>query len=183
MQSAGRLRVAFVTTHVSLQEAPRAASRERIVTVARLLWAAVRAEGVAQPRLAMAALNPHAGEEGHMGLEERMVLVPALAELREIGLDIAGPFPPDTLFVPRIRRQFDGILAMYHDQGHIPFKMLAFDRGVNSTLGLPIIRTSVDHGTAFDIAWQGRADLGSLAAAIRLAARRARRRPIPPSAP
>ena len=110
-----------------------------------------------------------------MGDEEHRIQMPALADLNAAGMPYAGPFPPDTLFVPRIRREFDGILAMYHDQGHIPFKMLAFDRGVNSTLGLPIIRTSVDHGTAFDLAWQGRANLGSLAAAIRLAARRARR--------
>jgi 4-hydroxythreonine-4-phosphate dehydrogenase len=176
MQSSGRLRVAFVTTHIPLQDVPHAVTRERVVAVGRLLWQAIRAEGVRQPHLAMAALNAHAGEEGHMGMEERLVLEPALADLREIGIDIVGPFPPDTLFIPRIRHQFDGILAMYHDQGHIPFKMLAFDRGVNSTLGLPIIRTSVDHGTAFDIAWQGHADPGSLAAAIRLAARRARHR-------
>lgn len=176
MQSAGQLRVAFVTTHLPLHAVPKAVTRERIVAVGRLLWQAVREEGVRQPRLAMAALNPHAGEEGHMGAEERLILEPALADLREIGIAFTGPFPPDTLFIGRIRRQFDGILSMYHDQGHIPFKMLAFDRGVNSTLGLPIIRTSVDHGTAFDLAWQGRAHLGSLAAAIRLAVRRAQHR-------
>jgi 4-hydroxythreonine-4-phosphate dehydrogenase len=178
MQSAGKLRVAFVTTHLALKDVPKAVTRERVVTVGKLLWQAIRAEGVRAPRLAMAALNPHAGEEGHMGIEEQIILAPALKDLREIGIDIAGPFPPDTLFIGAIRRQFDGILSMYHDQGHIPFKMLAFDRGVNSTLGLPIIRTSVDHGTAFDIAWQGRADLGSLAAAIRLAAKRAASRKI-----
>jgi 4-hydroxythreonine-4-phosphate dehydrogenase len=115
MQSAGSMRVAFVTTHLPIKDMPHAVSRERIVVVGRLLWQAVRAEGVHQPRLAMAALNPHAGEEGHMGMEERLVLEPALTDLREIGIDIAGPFPPDTLFVPRIRRQFDGILSMYHD--------------------------------------------------------------------
>jgi len=177
MQGWWRMRIAFATTHVPLEQVPHVLTRERVATVGRLLWRAVQAEGIARPRLAMAALNPHAGEEGHMGHEEAALLLPALAELRQDGIDMAGPFPPDTLFIPQIRRRFDGILSMYHDQGHIPFKMLAFERGVNSTLGLPIIRTSVDHGTAFDIAWQGRANPGSLAAAIRLAATRARRRP------
>ena len=116
------------------------------------------------------------GENGYMGIEDENIVKPALEKLRGKGMNIDGPFPPDTLFIEETRERYDGILSMYHDQGHIPFKMLAFDRGVNSTLGLPIIRTSVDHGTAFEIAWQGRADTGSLYAAIKLAIKRARNR-------
>jgi len=173
MQSADDLRVIFVTTHIPLNRVSEEVTSERIVEVARLLYNVIRREGVADPLLAAAALNPHAGEQGYMGHEDEKTVKPALALLRKEGIRIEGPFPPDTLFIDAIRRRFDGIVSMYHDQGHIPFKMLAFDRGVNSTPGLPIIRTSVDHGTAFEIAWQGRADLGSLSAALRLAALRA----------
>lgn len=173
MQSADNLRVIFVTTHIPLNRVSEEVTSERIVEVARLLYNVIRREGVADPLLAAAALNPHAGEQGYMGHEDEKTVKPALALLRKEGIRIEGPFPPDTLFIDAIRRRFDGIVSMYHDQGHIPFKMLAFDRGVNSTPGLPIIRTSVDHGTAFEIAWQGRADLGSLSAALRLAALRA----------
>lgn len=173
MQSAGSLRVAFVTTHIPLKDAASAITAERIIEVAGLLNNAVKAEGVATPLLAAAAINPHAGENGYMGTEDEEVVKPALRRLREQGMSIEGPFPPDTLFIENIRTKFDGILSMYHDQGHIPFKMLAFDRGVNSTLGLPVIRTSVDHGTAFEIAWRGIADTGSLEAALSLAIVRA----------
>ncbi len=176
MQSAGTLRIAFVTTHIGLAEVPRAVTRERILRVALLLDEAVRAENVTSPHLAVAALNPHAGENGFMGREDETVVKPALEELRNIGVDVTGPFPPDTLFIPGTLEQYDGILAMYHDQGHIPFKMLAFDRGVNSTLGLPIIRTSPDHGTAFEIAGRGIADTGSFYAAVELALLRAERK-------
>jgi 4-hydroxythreonine-4-phosphate dehydrogenase len=141
--------------------------------VARLLNDAVMAENIPNPKLAAAALNPHAGEDGYMGDEDEEVVKPALKKLRKEGINIEGPFPPDTLFIENIRTKYDGLLSMYHDQGHIPFKMLAFDRGVNSTLGLPIIRTSVDHGTAFEIAWKGIADINSLCEAIKLAALRA----------
>jgi len=173
MQSDGPLRVAFVTTHIPLVDVVKYATKERIVEVAHLLNDVAKAEGVAKPRVAVAGINPHAGENGYMGSEDECVVKPAMALLREHGVDVDGPFPSDTLFIESIRTQYDGILAMYHDQGHIPFKMLAFDRGVNSTLGLPIIRTSVDHGTAFNIAWQGKADLGSLKAALRTAIVRA----------
>lgn len=173
MQSAGDLRVAFVTTHVALAEAPKLCTQPRIIAVASLLRDACLEEGICAPRLAAAAINPHAGENGLMGREDEDAVKPALEKLRSQGMNIAGPFPPDTLFIEAIRSQYDGILSMYHDQGHIPFKMLAFDRGVNSTLGLPIIRTSVDHGTAFEIAYKGVADLGSLAAAVDLAVKRA----------
>ncbi len=176
MQSAGALRIAFVTTHIGLAEVPRAVTRERILRVALLLDEAVRAEKTESPRLAAAALNPHAGENGFMGKEDETVVKPALEELRNIGVDVAGPFPPDTLFIPGTLEKYDGILSMYHDQGHIPFKMLAFDRGVNSTLGLPIIRTSPDHGTAFEIAGRGIADTGSFFAAVELAMLRAERK-------
>ncbi|NOY75215.1 MAG: 4-hydroxythreonine-4-phosphate dehydrogenase PdxA [Kiritimatiellaeota bacterium] len=175
MQSAGNLRVVFVTTHIQLAEVAVSVSVERIVKVARLLNSAILEEGVARPKIAVAAVNPHAGENGFMGGEDESVTKPAVLALVEAGIDIEGPFPSDTLFIDSILSRFDGIVAMYHDQGHIPFKMLAFDRGVNSTLGLPIIRTSVDHGTAFDIAWKNSPipDLGSLRAAVELAARRA----------
>jgi 4-hydroxythreonine-4-phosphate dehydrogenase len=176
MQSDGNFRVAFVTTHIPLLEVTKAISIERIIEVTRLLYHAVVAEGVLSPRLAVAAINPHAGENGFMGLEDENIVKPAIAILKKSGIDIYGPFPPDTLFIKSVREQFDGIVSMYHDQGHIPFKMLSFDRGVNSTLGLPIIRTSVDHGTAFDIAWQGEADIGSMTAALRLAITRAKYR-------
>ncbi len=173
MQSSGNLRVAFVTTHIALKAVPEQATFERIVRVGELLHEAVRAEGVAEPRLAAAAINPHAGENGCMGEEDERVVKPALLELRRWGAAIDGPFPPDTLFIARTLARYDGILSMYHDQGHIPFKMLAFDSGVNSTLGLPVIRTSPDHGTAFEIAWRGRADRGSFDAAVTLAIARA----------
>lgn len=170
MQSADNLRVAFVTTHIPINKVAEAVTSERIVEVAELLHRAILSEGIAAPKLAAAALNPHAGEMGYMGREDEDVVKPALEILRSRGIHIEGPFPSDVLFIENTRNRFDGIVSMYHDQGHIPFKMLAFDRGVNSTLGLPLIRTSVDHGTAFEIAWRGCADLGSLCAALKLAA-------------
>jgi 4-hydroxythreonine-4-phosphate dehydrogenase len=174
MQSSGSLRVAFVTTHIALREVPAQATAERIIEAGRLLWDAVKSEGVSAPKLAAAAINPHAGELGYMGREDEDTVKPALAKLREAGVNIDGPFPPDTLFIKKIRDRYDGLLSMYHDQGHIPFKMLAFDKGVNSTLGLPVIRTSPDHGTAFEIAWKGSADTGSMFAAVKLAIIRAK---------
>lgn len=170
MQSAGTLRVAFVTTHIPLIQVASAITEDRIIEVAELLNEVIKKEGITAPKIAAAAINPHAGEDGFMGKEDEDIVKPALAKLRKSQINIEGPFPPDTLFIDKIREKYDGILSMYHDQGHIPFKMLAFDRGVNSTLGLPIIRTSVDHGTAFNIAWQGIAHTGSLFAAIKLAA-------------
>lgn len=172
MQSADDLRVAFATTHIPLQEVAGKITEDRIIEVAYLLNEAIKLEGIPKPKLAAAAVNPHAGEDGYMGKEDQDIVLPALDKLKALNIDIEGPFPPDTLFIEKIRSQFDGILSMYHDQGHIPFKMLAFDKGVNSTLGLPIIRTSVDHGTAFNIAWQGVAHTGSLYAALKLAALR-----------
>ena len=173
MQSAGKLRVIFVTTHIALKEVSAHVTRERITEVARLVAGAARAEGVRNPAIAVAGLNPHAGENGHMGMEDETIVKPAVADLKAEGMNVSGPYPSDTLFIDAIRNSFDGIVAMYHDQGHIPFKMLAFNCGVNSTMGLPIIRTSVDHGTAFEIAWRGTADTGSLKAAITTAVKRA----------
>ncbi len=172
MQSADTLRCVFATCHIALNRVSKELSVDKIMQATRLLNQACLDEGIERPKLAAAGLNPHAGENGYMGIEEIHTVNPALDLLRQEGIDIEGPFPPDTLFVGYIREQFDGIVCMYHDQGHIPFKMLAFDRGVNSTLGLPIIRTSVDHGTAFNIAWQDKADTGSLEAALKLAWKR-----------
>jgi 4-hydroxythreonine-4-phosphate dehydrogenase len=173
MQSAGNLRIVFVTTHIALSEVVEAITAERIIEVTELLNDAIKAEGIKHPSLAIAAINPHAGEDGYMGDADENIVKPVIDLLGQRGINITGPFPPDTLFIKSTREKFDGIISMYHDQGHIPFKMLAFDRGVNSTLGLPIIRTSVDHGTAFEIAWQGVADMGSLNAALNLAIIRA----------
>ena len=176
MQSDGELRVAFVTTHIALNKVSDSITKERIVEVTNLLNEVIKQEGVTEPKIAMAAINPHAGENGFMGTEEIETVEPAIEELLKNNVQITGPFPPDTLFIEAIRTQYDGIISMYHDQGHIPFKMLAFESGVNSTLGLPIIRTSCDHGTAFEIAWQNQADTGSLFAAVKLAAIRAKNR-------
>ncbi len=175
MQSADSLRIAFVTTHIPLAEVARWVTVERILITTRLLADAIRAEDIANPRIAVAAINPHAGENGFMGKEDETVTRPAVEQLRREGLDVEGPLPPDTVFTPAALKRFDGVISMYHDQGHIPLKMVAFDRAVNSTLGLPLIRTSPDHGTAFDIAWQGKAHEGSFFAAIRLALKRIKR--------
>jgi len=166
MQSDGPLRVAFASCHIPLMEVKENLSKEKILETILLLNDAANADGVEKPQIALAGVNPHAGEGGYMGTEEIEMVIPAMKEAEKHGISVHGPFPADTLFIESIRTKYDGIVSMYHDQGHIPFKMLAFDRGVNSTLGLPIIRTSVDHGTAFDIAWKGVADTGSLKAAL-----------------
>ncbi|MDI7277975.1 MAG: 4-hydroxythreonine-4-phosphate dehydrogenase PdxA [Anaerolineae bacterium] len=167
------LRVSHVSTHVALCEAIGRVQRRRIVTVARLTDEAVRRMGVERPRLAVAGLNPHAGEAGLFGTEEAREIAPAVEELRGAGYLVSGPLPPDTVFLRALRGEFDAVIAMYHDQGHIPAKLVGFEQGVNVTLGLPILRTSVDHGTAFDIAWTGVARPTSMIAAILLAARMA----------
>ena len=166
-----RLRVVLATVHIPLAEVPRALTTERLLAVIRLTARSLPRFGVARPRLAVAGLNPHAGENGVLGLEDRDVLTPAVAEAQSSGIDVTGPLPADTVFVRAARGEFDVVVAAYHDQGLVPVKLLAFGRAVNVTLGLPIIRTSVDHGTAFDIARQGVADEGSLIEAILLAAR------------
>lgn len=165
------LAVALVTCHQSLMSVPAALSPARIVATGRLLATALQRIRGRAPRLAVCGFNPHAGEDGLFGDEDRLLVMPAVAELRKLGIACDGPLPPDTAFTPANRARYDGVVALYHDQGLIAFKALYFDTGVNVTLGLPIIRTSVDHGTAFDIAWQGVAQHRSLVAAITLAAR------------
>ena len=165
------LKVVLATVHVALADVPRVLTREVLESIIELTARELPGFGVVRPRLAMAGLNPHAGEEGLLGDEEERVLRPALDAVRLRGISIEGPFPPDTVFVRASRGEFDAVVACYHDQGLIPVKLLAFGRSVNVTLGLPIIRTSVDHGTAFDIAGQNVADPSSMIEAVRLAAR------------
>lgn len=164
-----RIAVALVTVHQSLASVPAAIEPQRIVRVGRQLADALRRLRRRPPRLAVLGLNPHAGEGGLFGREEDAIR-PAVQQLLQLGIDCDGPLPPDTAFTPAARQRYDGWVCMYHDQGLIPFKAFAFDLGVNVTLGLPIVRTSVDHGTAFDIAWQGRAQHASMGESIRLAA-------------
>ncbi|MEY4838668.1 MAG: 4-hydroxythreonine-4-phosphate dehydrogenase PdxA [Pseudomonadota bacterium] len=165
------LRTVPLTVHVALAEVPQLLSVELITHKARIVAAGLRRDfGIAAPRLAIAALNPHAGEGGQFGDEEARIIAPAIAALQAEGIDAFGPVPGDALFTPRARKTYDAALAMYHDQALIPIKALEVDEGVNVTLGLPIIRTSPDHGTAFDIAGKGLADPGAMAAAIVMAA-------------
>jgi 4-hydroxythreonine-4-phosphate dehydrogenase len=166
------LAVVPVTIHLSLRAAIAALTTELIVTTCQITAADLRTRfGIAQPRLALAGLNPHAGEEGSLGTEDRTIIAPAVATLRAAGLDVRGPLPADTMFHAAARKTYDCAVCMYHDQALIPLKTLAFDDGVNVTLGLPFVRTSPDHGTAFDIAGTGRANPSSLIAALKLAAR------------
>jgi 4-hydroxythreonine-4-phosphate dehydrogenase len=174
---AGDLRVALLTTHLPLREVADAITAPRIAAVIRVLAADLaRLFGIRAPKIAVLGLNPHAGEGGHLGTEEREIIEPALAALRAEGIALIGPVAADTAFTPEKLRQYDAILAMYHDQGLPVLKHVGFSRAVNVTLGLPIIRTSVDHGTALDIAGTGRADDGSLRAALSLAIEFASRR-------
>jgi 4-hydroxythreonine-4-phosphate dehydrogenase len=163
-----------VTIHLSLREAIARLSTDLIVTTVRIVAASLKARfGLANPRLAIAGLNPHAGEDGSLGMEDRTIVAPAIDILRGDGLAVTGPLPADTMFHEAARKNYDCAICMYHDQALIPVKTLAFDDAVNVTLGLPFIRTSPDHGTAFDIAGTGRANPASLIAALRLAARMA----------
>jgi len=168
------LRVVLATVHAPLADVPALLTRERMEQTIDLAARELPRFGVARPRLGVAGLNPHAGEHGLFGFEEQRVIEPAVACCRARGVDVSGPFPADTLFVRARRGEFDAVIACYHDQGLIPVKLVAFGRAVNVTLGLPIIRTSVDHGTAFDIAGKGVADAESLIAAVLLAAKLAR---------
>jgi len=177
MLSGGGLRTALVTIHVPLMTAIQSLTPERVAHTARVVRdALIRDFGLSEPRLALAGLNPHAGENGALGHEELDILAPALDQLRAEGVSISGPLPPDTMFHEEARAQYDAAICLYHDQGLIPVKTLDFHGGVNITLGLPIIRTSPDHGTAFDIAGQGVARPDSLIAAIRQADAMARSR-------
>jgi len=172
MQYSDEVTCSFVTVHVGYHEVPALLQPDRIVDVIELTAHALRRIRGRDPKLLVCGLNPHAGEHGLFGqLEEERFIVPAIARARALGHDVTGPVPGDTAFTPEARRQFDAVVCMYHDQGHIPVKMIAFDSAVNTTLGLPVPRTSVDHGTAFDIAWRGIASPNSLYAAVRLAGR------------
>jgi 4-hydroxythreonine-4-phosphate dehydrogenase len=166
----GGLRVALATTHLALSEVPKAIKTQDLVRTLQVLDADLKKRfRIARPRILVAGLNPHSGESGHFGTEDREIIAPAIAAARKAGIDASGPLPADTMFVPERLKEADCVLAMYHDQGLPVLKYASFGRGVNVTLGLPFVRTSVDHGTALDIAGTGRADPGSLIEAVKLA--------------
>ena len=173
MLAGGPLRVILVSIHTALKNVPGLITKERVLRTIVLAKKASDMLGLSSPRIAVAGLNPHAGEAGIFGEEEIKEIAPAIEEARRSGIQATGPFPPDTVFHKAYSGEVDIVVCMYHDQGLIPLKMIAFDKGVNVTVGLPIIRTSPDHGTAYDIAWSGRANPSSMIEAIRLAARMA----------
>ncbi|NLK08952.1 MAG: 4-hydroxythreonine-4-phosphate dehydrogenase PdxA [Firmicutes bacterium] len=170
MLASDKLIVTHVSTHVSLKEAVELTKKQRIFDVIELTDAALR-NFMAKPRIAVAGLNPHAGEGGAFGREEIEEIIPAVTKAHKAGIDAAGPIPPDIVFLKAVQKEYDAVVCMYHDQGHIPMKLLDFDSGVNVTLGLKVIRTSVDHGTAFDIAYKGIAKTKSLVSAYSFARR------------
>jgi 4-hydroxythreonine-4-phosphate dehydrogenase len=172
----GALRVALVTIHVPLSRVPRLLSTKRIAEVIELSHDACKRFGIRRPKIGVAGLNPHAGEGGLLGYEEQRIIAPAIRSAKRKGINVTGPWPADTLFHKAYCGDFDAVVAMYHDQGLAPLKMIAFDSGVNLTLGLPFVRTSPDHGTAFDIAGKGIANPASMIAAINLAAQLSQRR-------
>jgi 4-hydroxythreonine-4-phosphate dehydrogenase len=176
-----RLKVVLITVHVALKDVASLLTPALVDRTIALTVEAMTQFGSAKPQLALAGLNPHAGEHGVIGVEDERVLAPAVERARSAGIDISGPLPGDTVFVRASRGEFDCVIACYHDQGLIPVKLLSFGQAVNVTIGLPIIRTSVDHGTAFDIAGKGIADPGSMAAAVTLAAEMVRRRAARPA--
>jgi 4-hydroxythreonine-4-phosphate dehydrogenase len=166
----GGLRVALATTHLPLAQVPGAITRDSLGHTLRVIHHDLQKRfRIARPRILVSGLNPHSGESGHLGTEDRDVIAPAIAQAKSAGIDAAGPIPADTLFVPERLKGADAVLAMYHDQGLPVLKYASFGRGVNVTLGLPFVRTSVDHGTALDLAGTGRADPGSLIEALKLA--------------
>jgi 4-hydroxythreonine-4-phosphate dehydrogenase len=170
LQYSEEVRCVFVTTHVGYSEVPKLLTEERILDVIEMCAEAMERIRGSKPKLLCCGLNPHAGENGLFGDgEEEKIIAPTLQIARDRGIDITGPLPPDTVFLPARRKEYDCVVCMYHDQGHIPLKALAFDTAVNTTLGLPIIRTSVDHGTALDIAGKGIANPSSLFSATKLA--------------
>jgi 4-hydroxythreonine-4-phosphate dehydrogenase len=172
----GPLRVALATTHLPLKDVPVAITADVLEKTLRILHADLRSKyGIGHPRILVAGLNPHAGEGGYLGMEEIEIIAPVLEKLRAEGMQLAGPYPADTMFTPPILAQGDAVLAMYHDQGLTALKYATFGKGINVTLGLPIIRTSVDHGTALELAGSGKADPGSLFEAVTEAARMATR--------
>jgi len=177
MQFSPEITCTFVTVHVGYAEVPNLLTVERVLETIELTAESLKVIHGRNPQLVVCGLNPHAGENGLFGdREEERIIYPAIEEARRRGLMVEGPLPPDTAFLPAKRRTTDAFVCMYHDQGHIPLKALAFDSAVNTTLGLKVVRTSVDHGTAYDIAWQGTASCSSLFAAIRLAIRLVRLR-------
>ncbi|HYF79454.1 MAG TPA: 4-hydroxythreonine-4-phosphate dehydrogenase PdxA [Symbiobacteriaceae bacterium] len=165
------LRCFFVTVHVSMRKALDLITADRVRRIIGVAQSTLKRIGIAEPRIAVAGVNPHAGENGMFGDEEIKEIIPGVNAAQEAGINATGPWPPDTVFAKAMAGQFDAVVSMYHDQGHIPIKLAGFSDGVNVTAGLPIIRTSVDHGTAFDIAGKGIADEGSMIEAITLAAR------------
>ncbi len=172
MQYSEEITCTFVTVHVGYADVPRHLNTDRILEVIELTANALQGIRKRDPKLLVCGLNPHAGEHGLFGnREEETIIAPAVARAAEKGIQVEGPVSPDSAFTPERRNHFDAVVCMYHDQGHIPVKALAFDNAVNTTLGLPIIRTSVNHGTALDIAWQGKANPNSLFEAVRLAAK------------
>jgi 4-hydroxythreonine-4-phosphate dehydrogenase len=180
MQYSEEITCTFVTVHCGYAEVPKLLTTARILEVIELSAEALQRIRGRRPRIVVCGLNPHAGEHGLFGdREEERVIAPAIETARANGLDVEGPVPPDTAFLPWKRKVTDVFVCLYHDQGHIPVKALAFESAVNTTLGLPIIRTSVDHGTALDLAWQGRASSGSLFSALKLAATLARSNILP----
>lgn len=183
MLASRKLRVMLVTTHEAIADVPGLITREKVLRAIRLALGGCRELGIDAPRIGLCALNPHGGEGGLFGREELDIIGPAADTARSEGIDVTAPMPSDTLFVRAARREFDAVVVMYHDQGLIPLKMLSFGRAVNITFGLPIVRTSVDHGTAFDIAGKGIADAGSMLEALRMASilvrnRKSERTPI-----
>jgi 4-hydroxythreonine-4-phosphate dehydrogenase len=176
--AAGELRVALATTHLPLRAVSAAITVDSLCEVAAILAQSLEARfGVPEPRIAVCGLNPHAGESGYLGDEELRVIGPAVERMRRDGIRASGPLPADTVFVPQVLHGFDAVLAMYHDQGLPVVKHAGFEHAVNVTLGLPLVRTSPDHGTAFDLAGSGRADVRSLRAAVELASRLAAAQP------
>lgn len=169
MLAGGPLRVILVTIHTSLRSVPELVTKEKVLQTIRLAKKACSMLAIEHPRIAVAGLNPHAGESGIFGDEETREIVPAIEAAKAEGISAAGPFPPDTVFIKAYKGEVDIVVCMYHDQGLVPLKMIAFDKGVNVTVGLPIIRTSPDHGTAYDIAWSGKADPSSMIEALKLA--------------
>lgn len=166
----GPLKVILATIHTALRNVPDLVTRERIVKTIILAKKACDLMDIKEPRIAVAGLNPHSGEAGIFGNEEKLEIAPAVEDVRGMGILVSGPYPADALFHKAYKGEFDIVVCMYHDQGLIPLKMIAFDKGVNMTVGLPFVRTSPDHGTAYDIAWKGIADPSSLIEAIKLAA-------------
>jgi 4-hydroxythreonine-4-phosphate dehydrogenase len=177
MLAGERLRVSLATIHCALKDVPKNLNTDKVYRTIAITGRSLQEDfGIENPRLAVASLNPHGGESGLFGTEEAEIITPAVRRVRDMGYQVTGPLPPDTLFYKAASGQFDAVIAMYHDQGLIPLKLIHFSDAVNITLGLPIIRTSVDHGTAYDIAGKGKADASSLKAAIQMAARMFRNR-------